>query len=277
MPALLSSDLTQAPTAPPTGQPWRTAWILHGILGSRQNWRAFSRRLARVLPGWQLRTVDHRNHGDSPLLPGPHSVRSCALDLQDLAVGLGEQPEVLIGHSFGGKVALAHAALRPPGLAQVWVLDAMPGPVCDRGDNEVDRVIAALGEIPQPLPRRDAVVPLLEARGFSSTLARWMTTNLEEAPGGYTWRFNLPAVREMIDDYFNLDLWPVLEAPRVGPQIHVVRAARSDRWDAPTLDRLAHPPAGAPTSLHLLPDAGHWVHVDNPAGLIAMMAGSWVP
>ena len=45
------------------GEGERLAFVCHGILGSRQNWRGFARRLAAALPGWRVVTPDHRNHG----------------------------------------------------------------------------------------------------------------------------------------------------------------------------------------------------------------------
>ena len=257
----------------------RTAFLLHGILGSKQNWRAFSRRLAQQLPGWRFVTVDHRNHGDAAETPGPHTLAACAEDLARLAAQLGP-PEVVTGHSFGGKVALAYAQQRPVGLEQVWVLDATPGAhpeVLEGAPNEVLSVMAALEQVPQPLERRDEVVGILRMQGFSQGIARWMTTNLRREPEGYVWRFNLAGAREMIDDYFRQDLWAVVEAPQVSPELHVVRAERSDRWSPALVARLENPPAGAPVTLHLLEDAGHWVHADNPEGLLELLVEWWLP
>ena len=255
----------------------RLAFLLHGILGSKQNWRGFARKLSRALPGWEIVTVDLRNHGDSPPLPGPHTVAACSADLAGLAEHLGRRPAVVCGHSFGGKVALATARDHPAGLDQVWVLDANPAPLSAQpgADPEVRRVMAALRSVPQPLAARSDVVAHLRGQGFSDGLARWMTTNLERRDGGFWWRFDLDAARAMIDDYFALDLWDVTDMPRAAPEIHVVRAERSDRWTDETVQRLELPPAGAPTHLHVLPDAAHWVHADNPAGLLEMMLDWW--
>jgi pimeloyl-ACP methyl ester carboxylesterase len=265
------------PTHDVFGSGERLALLCHGILGSRQNWRGFARRLAATLPAWQFVTVDHRNHGDARGAPGPHTLDACANDLVALGAALGRPPEVVVGHSFGGKVALTYAERASPALRQVWVLDASPEawtPEATR-QNEVSTVLAALDQVPQPLPRRNDVVEILTQRGFSPPLARWMTTNLRREGDGYVWRFDLPAVHEMLADYLAADLWHVVEAPRPGPEIVVVRAARSDRWTDATLDRLRHAGAAAPTRLETLRDAGHWVHVDAPEALLAMLVEGW--
>lgn len=268
MPWLPAHDVHGAAPGP------RTVFLLHGILGNRANWRSFARRLAAALPGGSVVTVDHRHHGDSRGAPPPDTLDACADDLAALAASLGVRPYVVVGHSFGGKVALAYAERHPDGLAQAWVLDAPPG-AGDRGgeDHEVPRVLAALRDLPLPLARRDQVVSELRARGLSQPIALWMTTNLTAVDGGWGFRFDLDGAERLLRDYFARDGWPVLERPRTSPAIEVVRAERSDRWDPATLARFAALPPGVPTRLHLLPAAGHWLHADNPDGLLALLLG----
>ncbi len=251
----------------PDGAP--EVWVLHGILGSGRNWRAFTRRLARERTDLAFRLLDLRRHGDSHEgFTPPDTVGACVDDLIATAHALQVHPVGVVGHSFGGKVALAHAGRSPVGLRQTWVLDATPGPVGDRmADNEVVRVIRALDTIPLPVPDHATLASTLRDAGFSDGLAGWMTTNLRasadsEGNGeGYRWRFDLDGVRALITDYRDLDLWPVLEA---GPgDLHVVRAGRGDRWSDQDVARLA----ASGVQDHLLADSGHWVHVDAPDAL----------
>ena len=247
------------------------AFVLHGVLGSGRNWRSFARQLAGVAPAWRFALVDLRCHGDSHGAPPPHTVAACADDLARLATSLGQPPAAVLGHSFGGKVALAYAARHGVDLDQVWVLDAVPGPLAgDPTDHEVARVIRAVRSIPLPIARREDVVARLLAAGFSDSLAGWMSTNLARGAGGLVWRFDLDGVVALLHDYAALDLWPVLEAPSASPELHLVRAARSDRWTPDVLARLAALPANV--RVHVLADAGHWVHADNPDGLLATLA-----
>ena len=271
---ILAHDVVEAPGAAPT----RTAVLGHGILGNRQNWRSFARALVQRRPELRVITVDHRHHGDSVGAPPPDTVAACAADLERLCAHLGLRADVLIGHSFGGKVVLEAARQRAaaggldPALT-VFVLDAppVPGVAADRDDHEVARVLRALAALPQPLAERQDVVGLLTQRGFSTPLARWMTTNLGKAADGWRWRFSIDACARLIEDYFQLDYTELLATPRAGLVVHLVRAARSDRWSPELITALEGLPAGAPGRLHLLPDAGHWLHADNPAGLLDLL------
>ena len=61
-------------------------------------------------------------------------------------------------------------------------------------------------------------------------------------------------------------------------EIAIVRAENSDRWDPETVQRLeslaARERGGSEgkVAVHVLPKSGHWVHVDNPRGLLEIVA-----
>ncbi|MCB9546452.1 MAG: alpha/beta hydrolase [Myxococcales bacterium] len=240
-----------------------TAFILHGILGQAGNLGGLARSLATRHPTWRFVLPDLRGHGASPSGEPPHTVAACADDLAALAAEVGA-PQVVIGHSFGGKVALVYA--RTYGVDDAWVLDAPPGAADPGVDHEVPRVIAATRALAPPFASREAVTAHFLDRGFGTGIAAWMTTNVARTAAGLVWKPDLDVVEALLADYFRTDLWDFLAAPGA-TRVHLLRAGRSDRWDAATLTRLAT----LPIDVHVLPDAGHWVHVDDPAGLQALL------
>lgn len=257
---MLAYDLLGADDGP-------LAVVLHGILGSRRNWASLGRRLADAHPTWRFALVDLRNHGDSNGFAPPHTLAACVADLVALADHLGE-PAAIIGHSFGGKVALCYAEER--GTALVWALDSPPGPGDPESAHEIQGVIAAARALPQPVATRRAVVNHFVERGMSASIGRWMTTNVRRAEDGLRWRFDLDAIEAMLGSYFQADLWPFLEAPG-GSAVHVVRGGASDRWSAASSERLHALPM---IEAHLLDGAGHWVHADAPDALLALLGES---
>ena len=253
------------------------AFVLHGILGNHTNWRGFARQLAADLPLWTFHLIDLRNHGKTGSVPGPHTLADVTDDLDRLAEQVGV-PEVIVGHSFGGKVALEYARRRPAGLRQAWVLDATPHamPHGPRDDHEVGRVIGALRQVRQPLPKRADVMSELEALGMPLSIQKWMTTNLRRSDDGYVWTFDLDGAEQMLSDYFKRDLWGPLESAETdAPAVHLVRAGRSDRWTTDVIRRLEDLPPAAAGRVHLLPNAGHWVHVDAPSDLRDLLVRHW--
>jgi esterase len=279
---MLSFDSISPPSP---SSPTRIAFVLHGILGSAQNWRSFIRRLAPRFPDTSWLLVDLRNHGDSTLPehdppPPPHTLTACAEDLETLASTLPHPVELVVGHSFGGKVGLVYAeraAVRPDcALREVWSLDAPPGalPADDAVDTDVHRVLASLRRIPLPIASREALVETLRGFGHSANLALWMTTNLRPAgDSGFTWRFDLTAIEAMMRDFYRTDLVPFLTAVPSPLTVHVVRAGRSDRWPDSLWSRLTAAAAeGDRLRLHILENAGHWLHVDAPEALLDLLA-----
>jgi len=262
--------------------------LLHGILGSRRNWRTFGKRLAQSRPDLGVVTVDLRNHGDSHGLAAPHDLAACASDVQALR-DLGVEVRVLVGHSFGGKVVLEliGRASATPGSAlpvQAWILDAAPGAASDghgstaAAARDVLVVMDALAALPEPLPSRQSLVDGLQAQGLGDDLIQWMTTNLRSADGGgYALRFDLAAARAMMQSYLRTDHWPALELPPAGLDVHFVRGGRSERWTQSDIARLMRISAGfgpggdRGARLHTLLNAGHWLHADDPDGLLQVL------
>eukprot|EP01018_Ginkgo_biloba_P010269 Gb_31948 [translate_table: standard] len=271
-----------------------TAVLLHGILGGRKNWGSFARRLAQEFPMWQFLLVDLRCHGDSASIPKrpPHTVASAARDVLQLVGQLRLTPRVLVGHSFGGKVALSMADQAAKPLARpvrVWVLDATPGKVRSGGDGE-DRpaeLIAALRQMPKQVASKRFVIDALVQNGFSVDVAQWITTNLR--PGNsdgtgrtnFSWNFDLEGISDMYKSYEDTNLWQVVENVPQGVHVDFLRAERSlHRWAHEDIQRIhaaeeLAASEGAGVQMHVLEDAGHWVHADNPDGLFRILASSF--
>ena len=258
----------------------RRIWVLHGIMGSRQNWSRFARRLSQRYPDLSVTTVDLRCHGDTAHLEGPHSVAKCANDLLALSEAIGA-PHVLIGHSFGGKVALQYAVKQSgeveesQTLESVWTLDSpLPARVA-AGQSEVARIIETCRQVPMPQPSRQAVTEAFTKLGFSLGIGQWMTTNVrrltaEEGQGtGFTWRFDISGIQELMGDYWKVDGWRLLEEISPSIKLHLLRAERGMRWRDEDRDRLTTIAPHVDTPL--LKDSGHWVHIDQLEALLDLI------
>ncbi len=224
---------------------------------------------------------DLRGHGDSAeyarSVGGPHSVQACVEDVDRALRDMKLQPDVVIGHSFGGKVALMFAQAFPQGLRQAWALDSTPGIKREADGGEVGHVYRTLLEVPTPFPSREAMLEALQSRGIATGIARWMTTNLRREGEAYDWAFDLNVIGELLEDYFQQDMWPWLEARRGTPDIHLLRALNSDRFSAEDVRRAQALPRPTRVQLHELAGSGHWVHADNPEGLLEILVGELAP
>jgi esterase len=278
--ATFSGDLGHAVVAADGATPTRYVLFLHGILGSGSNWRSFARRLVAARPTWGAVLVDLRLHGASQQgFTPPHTLAACAGDLERLEARLDRPVAAVLGHSFGGKVALEWAARRRD-LEVAWILDSSPGARPDaRGSEATVRIVRLLETTPARFERRESFVEHVLAHGVDRPTAMWLAMNLRAAPdGSYALRVDLPALRALLDDYFARDEWPVLEDANRETQFHLVVGGRSSVLDAEELahaERLARDAAlRGRIHLHVLPDAGHWVHVDAPDALFDLVAAA---
>jgi pimeloyl-ACP methyl ester carboxylesterase len=249
----------------------KLALLLHGALGSGSNLRSLATKLSKLRPEYRFCLVDLRHHGESQGAPPPNTLQACARDLDALLRELGREAEVIAGHSFGGKTALMFAASFPGRAQQIWVLDSNPGAQEPTRDNEVIRVMQAIRSTRTPAGDRQQVVEQLMALGLSSGTANWLGTNLQRGADGFVWRFDLDAIYELMLDYFRVDLWPVLDERASDSDFRVVVAERSDRWAPENRARIQQLAAESQVKLHVVPNAGHWLHVDNPGFLLELM------
>lgn len=73
----------------------------------------------------------------------------------------------------------------------------------------------------------------------------------------------------MYRSYEEANLWPFLHRPALGIGINFVKAEHSTfRWAGDDEERIK----SAGHEVHLLPNAGHWVHKDNPDGLFRILS-----
>ncbi|KAJ0954700.1 putative alpha/Beta hydrolase [Helianthus annuus] len=194
----------------------------------------------------------------------------------------------------------------------LWVLDSVPGIVDpEESSGEVEKVLETLQTLPKTIPSRTYVfishqttskfsvhlgffsiqtyvvdyrwlVDHLTNLGFTRSLSEWIGTNLKRSGEHFTWAFNLDGIIQMFDSYRKMDYWPLLEHPPKGMEIVIVRAENSDRWDPHIIQKLeslknrTSDESEGKLSVVVLPNSGHWVHVDNPKGLLEIVTPKMV-
>ena len=307
-----------------------TAIFMHGILGSRRNWRTPANMFLKKHAGeFQAFTLDHRGHGGSRDVgrgrAGANSVAACAEDLEAWLHSpevAGQvfmaTPAVLCAHSFGGKVALAFIAARrargEPIPKHTFVLDSSPGLYAEPKQqkqehgpnnthqaesrysvNSVHGIFEALrasesgsagpgpgAPLPGSFSSPKAAVEALQSRGVALPVAQWLASGCHIPAGqqSYVWGFDLTTASALFSDFCQLDLWSALEnfdgrgAALDGTDalIHYVRAGKNKMWaerDVKRLEQLQATGAGVRTVL--MPNVGHWIHVDDCEGLLALI------
>lgn len=150
-------------------------FFLHGILDRGRNWRRFAQELVSQRPHWKAVLVDLRLHGESQGFDPPHTIHACGEDVVTLVRELNKAREqqgsapskrVLVGHSFGGKVALEAVRQAPDLFASLWLIDSFSGLSVKQGD--AWKMIAWLQRNGGPFVSRAEVTSALKRDDFSA-------------------------------------------------------------------------------------------------------------
>ncbi len=191
------------------GSGTRPVLLLHGFLGSAKNLGALARAWSQADETLKLVLPDQLGHGRSPPLPPSGSLDAMAESVADLLDQLGLDHADIVGHSMGGRVALALARRSPSRVGKIALLDIRPGPI-ERSDTE--QVLAALLAAPDQTESRAAMRQALEDEGLSRPVAEWLTMAGEPTSDDrFGWRIDRSALAHFHDRMRSEDLWPVVE------------------------------------------------------------------
>lgn len=191
---------------------------VHGLTGHGQRWESLANQ---HLPEYAILAPDLIGHGYSPWA-APWTIDANVAALAALVEREAADPVWVVGHSFGGAIALNLAASRPElvaglalldpaiGLDGTWMLeiaDAMLASpdFADRAEARADKAAGAWGEL-------DA-----------AELERELDEHLMALPNGRVgWRIGLPAIMS----YWS-ELARPIAMPRKGTPTTLVRATRT--------------------------------------------------
>lgn len=177
------------------------------------------------------------------------TIQSCAEDviytLYQLNLIGENSPRGIVGHSFGGRCALAYhhhlllratssdgggghimgtspnnAYLHPP--QDCWILDSCPGKI----HPSVRKVVEAVASIDMPIQSKKELVRILtKEKNLDPSIAAWMTTNLKsvgDATAGagagageqqqqYEFMFDLNVIHDILQDFPRQDMMRMLQ------------------------------------------------------------------
>ena len=96
--------------------------LVHGLMGSLADWQE------RVVPllthQFSVLTFDLRGHGQSDMPAAGYTSADMARDMEELLTQLEVETADVVGHSFGGTVALHFTALHPSRVKRLTISDS---------------------------------------------------------------------------------------------------------------------------------------------------------
>ncbi|XP_029833845.2 protein ABHD11 isoform X1 [Ixodes scapularis] len=169
--------------------------ILHGLFGSKNNWKSISKSMVRTT-GRKVYALDTRNHGDSPHTEDMDYLLM-ATDLELFCKERGLQEAAILGHSMGGRVAMTFALTRPSMVERLVVVDVAPTFMPTTVDGEVLTYLRAMRETLKHIsPEMSSPAARKEAERHLGSVVQeygvlqFLLTNLRKGEHSYEWQFN---------------------------------------------------------------------------------------
>ena len=224
--------------------------IAHGLFGSGRNWGAVARRLSDARP---VVAVDMRNHGASPW-DDAHDYPAMAGDLADTTEG---RPHHVLGHSMGGKAAMALALTRPELVRRLVVVDIAPVAYAhDQG-----HLVAAMRAVDLDGVTRGSEAAARMASVPDDGTRAFLLQSLDVAAG--RWTLNLDALEARMAAIMG---FPTLSGRFEGPTLFLAGGASDYVRDEHHAAIEASFPAAR---IERVAGAGHWLHAEKPRAVEA--------
>lgn len=231
--------------------------ILHGLLGSSRNWIGVGRLLSEY---FNVFVLDLRNQGNSPHVDSMH-YDDMVDDLVEWLKDKDIDKFYLLGHSLGGKVAMTYASRYPERLLGLIVEDMAPKEYALRYGIEFE----AMNNLDlESLKTRTDADEALKPKIPDWAWRQFILTNLMRGDDGkFRWQINLKSLTKWLPEIMKN---PLKESDRYNGPTVFLRGVNSDFiTDA---DYLAIGKYFPNSSVVVIENAGHNVHIDNTEGLV---------
>ncbi|TYB73972.1 alpha/beta fold hydrolase [Bizionia gelidisalsuginis] len=227
--------------------------ILHGFLGMSDNWKTLGKKFSEA--NYEVHLVDQRNHGRSPH-SDDFNYEVLVDDLKHYCIEHGLKDIILLGHSMGGKTAMLFATTYPEYVSKLLVADISPRfypthhDAILKGLKSLDfEVLTSRGAADEQM---EHYVPDFGTRQFLLKNLYW------KEKGKLALRMNLDVLTNQIDN--------VGEALPVHSKFEkntlFLRGDKSDYIGPQDESIITSHFVNA--SIVTIPNAGHWLHAENP-------------
>lgn len=245
------------------GQP--VMLLAHGLRGHAHSWDDVA---AAFCGDYHVLALDQRGRGDSDWAKdGDYTTAAYVADLAGFCEALNLDKFILVGHSMGGRNAMAFAGRHPEKVSRLVIVDV--GPTLDSRGSQ--RIADEIKSVPEEFASfADALEYMNRQNRFASpeVMRRRVQYATKELPNGKVgWKYDA-LIREQRRNGTvppAEDLWPAL--PNITCPSLIVRGAETDLLSSETAERML---ATLPNpALVEIARAGHMVFEDNPGDFIA--------
>ncbi|MES2171084.1 MAG: alpha/beta hydrolase [Actinomycetota bacterium] len=226
--------------------------MLHGFTSSTTT--AWGESAPRLANRFRVVGIDLRGHGESDWAPdADYTLRAYSDDIESVLDRMDLEPQFVVGHSLGGRIAVLHAARHPGAVRRLILVDARM-----RGGRRVPDI---LDRRPDRFGSMDAAMEfareILHEPG-----ERFRDQFVEQPDGTASWRCDLAGIRhsrlepDLLLEDGQWDEYHALECPKL-----VLIAGRTPIRPE---DIEAMSSSVGPVRIERYAESGHSLHLDEP-------------
>jgi len=235
--------------------------IIHGLYGSSDNWVSIGRKLAE---NFEVFIIDQRNHGKSP--------HSSNLNYQVLKDDLKEfmdehsiDKAIIVGHSMGGKTAMFFATDYPERVTKLIVADISPRSYKSTNSSQLlahNTIIRAMYNLDfYGINSRQEIDDILSKSIPEDRIRQFLLKNIKRSEKNeYSWRINIKALKTELPnimDGLSEDQQRITQSP-----VLFLKGENSEYIQDE--DRKIITKIFPFAFIKTIPDAGHWLHAEQP-------------
>lgn len=226
-------------------------FILHGLFGSADNWQTLGKRFAEH---FKVYFVDQRNHGRSPHTED-FNYDLMVEDFHELVQDVGETNINILGHSMGGKTAIAFAAKYTELVNKMIVGDISH----KQYEHHHDPIIEALNAIDlTTIKSRGEADEFMEKYVPEWGVRQFLLKNLYWVEKGQLgWRINIPVLSRELDHVIAEIPFDTIQTDTLFIRGELSNYIREEDFDT---IKLKFPNSRIAT----LEGVGHWIHAEAP-------------
>jgi esterase len=227
--------------------------ILHGLFGSSRNWQSIARQYAGI---YQVISVDARNHGQSF-----HSLAMNYDCMSDDIIRLMDKLAIekchLLGHSMGGKTAMAVSVKESERISKLLIADIAPIVYQHSHDHLIDPIL----ELDlNRLSSRAEADRFLSEKIKEPQLRAFLLHNLVRKDDRWQWQANWSSIKSNMDKLLgrptDIDNWQIKN------RTLIISGSKSDYVNAEA--KAAFDKHFLKLEYKKIDDAGHWLHAEKP-------------
>ncbi len=232
--------------------------ILHGLIGSSDNWHTFSKKLSE---DFQVILCDLRNHGRS-FHDQEWNYEVMAQDVYRVLDYIGIQRFNMVGHSLGGKVGLMMLHQEESRIQKLLVLDIANKDYASAHNH----LFMAMNALPiSTIQSRREADEFFQMYESNYSVRQLILKNLQRTPQGFSWKINVPVIQKNYPQILKaIPFRSTIDTP-----VCFVKGEISEYIEDDDMVKMSK--TFVNSEIIVLKKAGHWLHVDAPEELFLIL------